>query len=94
MMAQKQRITQLPLLGALLLGLLVSVYLITWRRNMKADDKTTKHKVETSSDETLSYWTADKMRGAQPAPMPTTNPVERKKKRPHRRPENTDPHLP
>lgn len=43
-----------------------------------------KHSVETPADEALKYWTADKMRDAQAAPMPNTNALKRRKKHPRR----------
>lgn len=38
-----------------------------------------KHAAETSPDEALKYWTADKMRKAKPAPMPHVDNVKRAK---------------
>ena len=71
----------LPLVGVILLCLLVGIYLLASRRFAKLDpsDKIIKHSTETSSDEALKYWTADKMREAKPADLPTTNAIEQGK---------------
>jgi len=76
MMAQSQKL--FPLVGISLLGLLIGLYLFAAKRFSKS--KVTKHSVGTSSKDTLKYWTADKMRSAQPAPLPTTDKVEPTKK--------------
>ena len=80
---QKIQRLQLPLAGtALLLCLLIGVYLLAWKRSSKRADKTSvaKHKVEKSADETLKYWTAEKMRNASPVPLPTTTDINEQKK--------------
>jgi hypothetical protein len=72
---------QLPLIGTILLFLLAGLYLFASKRFSKSDSSNpvTKHKVDTSSEETLKYWTVDKMRNAKPADLPTTDKIERKK---------------
>ncbi|HZR41348.1 MAG TPA: hypothetical protein VFB12_14595 [Ktedonobacteraceae bacterium] len=75
---------QLPLVGVILLCLLVGIYLLASRRFAKPDpsDKIIKHSAETSPDEALKYWTADKMRDAKATDLPTTNALEQKKQHP------------
>ena len=71
-MVQQQRLTQVPLIGTFILCFLVGVYLFAWKWFAKPEHepKVVKHKVGTSSEDTLKYWTAEKMRKAKPAPMP------------------------
>ena len=83
-MLQQRRRVNLPLVGMVLFGLLAGVYLFAWKRFAKPSLKVVKHKVETSPDDTLKYWTADKMRDAIPAPMPHVSAPDRKKRRPRR----------
>jgi hypothetical protein len=82
-MSRQQRLIFLPLVGTVLLCLLVGVYLAAWKRRSKSDTpaRIMKHSVETSAEETLKYWTGDKKRGAQPAPMPNVNALSRKKRK-------------
>lgn len=82
-MTQSQKL--FPLVGIALFGLLVGLYLFGAKRFAKS--KVARHSVGTSSKDTLKYWTADKMRSAQPAPLPTTDKVEPTKKHSHQ----TDP---
>ncbi len=86
MMSQKQRLIQLALPATVLLGLLVGVYLVAWRRLAKSAPTPTivKHSLNASPDEALSYWTADKMRAAKPAELPVVKNVKSKKKRSHK----------
>ena len=86
MMSQKQRLIQLALPATVLLGLLVGVYLIAWRRLAKSapTPAIVKHSLNTSSDEVLNYWTADKMRAAKPAELPVVKNVKSKKKHSHK----------
>ena len=88
MMSRQQRLIQLPLIGTILLCLLGGIYLVAWKRFSKPDAsvKIKKHSVETPSDDTLKYWTADKMRNAKPANLPNVTDLERKKQRPRRPP--------
>ena len=73
-------------IGALFLCLLVGVFLFARRkRSSKPTPSTevTKHTVETSPEDTLAYWTADKMRDAKPASMPVVDEHEQGKRPPH-----------
>jgi hypothetical protein len=92
-MLQQRRFIQLPVVGMLLLGLLVGVYLAmaARKRLAKADDvaSVARHSVDTSAGDALKYWTEERMRSAKPAKMPkvkNVKPIEGKKKRPKRPP--------
>jgi hypothetical protein len=78
----------------ILFCLLAIVYLLAWKRFSKRDRPATiiKHPVETSPDDALKYWTADKMRHAKPAKLPHVNDLKRKKQHPQRPPHPSDPH--
>ena len=93
MMSRQQRRIQLPLVGAILLCLLVGVYLLAWKRFSKPNSSTTiiKHSVDTSSDDTLKYWTADKMRNAKAANLPNVNALSREKQHPRHSPHTSNP---
>ncbi len=93
-MSQQQRSIQQPLLGAILLCLLVGVSLLAWKWLSKPDPSVPikKHPVDTSPEETLKYWTADKMRKAKPANMPQTDALEPGKRRPRRSSRASRPH--
>jgi hypothetical protein len=82
MMSRQQKLIYLPLVGTIFLCLFVGVYLAAWKRFSKstAQDKIIKHSVETPADEALSYWTADKMRNAKGAPLPSVNALGRGKR--------------
>jgi hypothetical protein len=82
-MIQQRRLIYLPLVGVVLLGLLVGVYLFAGRRIMKKDDAggIVRHTVETPAKDVLQYWTADKMRSARPAPMPNVDAHEKRKRK-------------
>ncbi|GAC1349485.1 MAG: hypothetical protein NVSMB27_23070 [Ktedonobacteraceae bacterium] len=86
MMSRQRRLIQLPLVGTILLGLLVGIYLIAWKHFSKPDAsaKIIKHKVGTHSEDTLKYWTKDKMRKAKPAKMPNVDAPDQGKKQPRR----------
>jgi hypothetical protein len=86
MMSQKQRLIQLALPATVLLGLLVGVYLIAWRRLAKPAPTPTivKHSLNASSDDALKYWTVDKMRDAKPVELPKVKAVKPKKRRSHK----------
>lgn len=90
MMSQQQKFLYLPLVGTILLCLLAIMYMMVRKKNSKPAQSAdiSKHKVETSSEEALKYWTADKMRNAKAADMPRVTNPGRKKKQP-RRPSNT-----
>ncbi len=86
MMSRQQKLIRLPLVGTILLCLLVGVYLFAWKRFSKPAPSATivKHEVETPADETLKYWTADKMRNAKAAPLPDVKALDRGKQHPRR----------
>src|SRR5947209_1049610 len=85
-MSRQHRRIQLPLVGTLLLCLLVGVYLLAWKRFSKPG--IIKHPVDTHPNETLKYWTEDKMRHAKGANLPNVNALEPGKQR-RRRPPHT-----
>jgi hypothetical protein len=84
MISQQQRLNYLPLIGTIIVCLLVGVSLAAWKRFSKStrSNKITKHRVETSPDEALKYWTADKMRNAKAAPLPKVNTLHQEKQDP------------
>ncbi|HLZ80784.1 MAG TPA: hypothetical protein VKP04_04070 [Ktedonobacteraceae bacterium] len=86
MMSRQHRLIQLPLVGTILLCLLVGAYLVVWKRFSKAGPAApiSKHRVDTKADETLKYWTKDKMRDAKPADMPNVTALKRGKEHPRR----------
>jgi hypothetical protein len=88
-MMSRQRLIQLPLVGAVLLCLLAGVYLVAWKRFGKpGPTKIIKHTVDTHSNDALKYWTTDKMRDAKAVPLPNVKDIKRGK--PHsRRPPHT-----
>ena len=71
-MFQQRRAILLPSLGTLLLSLLIGLFLFGRRRREKSNTsgKVVTHEVKTSPEDTLAYWTEDRMRDAKPAPMP------------------------
>ncbi|WP_126600063.1 hypothetical protein [Dictyobacter aurantiacus] len=73
------RFIRVSLLGTILLGVLVA-----WRRLTKpgAAKKTARHSISTSPDTVRDYWTADKMRQAQPATMPKVDALGQDKHHP------------
>ena len=85
-MSLQQRLIQLPLVGMILLCLLAIVYLLAWKRFSKRDPSATiiKHSVDTSPDDALKYWTADKMRKAKPADLPHVDTRDQGKQHPQR----------
>lgn len=85
-MMSQQRLLSLPLVGTTLLCLFVGMYLFAKKRKAKStpSHQITGHTVKKSAENTLAYWTADKMRHAQPAPLPTVNEPEGGKHAPHR----------
>ena len=92
-MSLQPRLIQLPIAGITLLCLLAIVYLLAWKRFSKRDPSASiiGHSVDTSSDDTLKYWTEDKMRHAKPAKMPHVKALKHKKQRPQRPPHTSDP---
>ena len=81
-MSQQQRIVQLPLAGALILGFLVGIYLFAWKwwfAKPEREPGVSKHPVEKSAEDVRKYWTAERMRKAQPAPMPHVDETDKRK---------------
>jgi hypothetical protein len=95
MMSRQQRLIQLSLIGTILLCLLVGVYLVARKRSSKPDPSATiiKHSVDTSSDDALKYWTADKMRTAKPVKLPNVDALSRGKQHPRHPPHASSPPL-
>ncbi len=69
-MGQQRNSVRLIVPGVILLCLLAGLYLFAARRESKSEPGVERHTVEGSPEETLKYWTKEKMRKAQPAPMP------------------------
>ncbi len=71
-MSREQRLIQLPLAGIILLCLLIGVYLVSWKRSSKSEPAATikKHSVDTHANDTLKYWTEDRMRKAKATDLP------------------------
>ena len=84
MISQQQRLIYLPLIGTIILFLIVGVYLTVRKRSSKSvpSNKVTRHRVQTPPDETLKYWTADKMRNTKAVPLPQVNTLHREKQDP------------
>jgi hypothetical protein len=82
-MAQSRGRFKIFRIGAILLGLFVSLYLLISKRFEKpgaAKDKNIEHhKPATSADDALKYWTADKMRNARPVDLPQVNTLDQGK---------------
>jgi hypothetical protein len=93
MMSQQKRLIQPPLVGMILLCLLAGVYLVARKRSSKPDPSTAimKHSVDTSSDDALKYWTADKMRAAKPVELPNVDALSRGKQHPRHPPHTSSP---
>ena len=83
--SQQQKLIYIPIIGAFILGLFVVLFLAMRKRSSKSTSskKVTKHHVESSPDEALKYWTADKMRNAIGAPLPEVDNLGREKQDPH-----------
>lgn len=92
-MSRQQRLIRLPLVGTILLCILVGVSLIAWKWVSQPDPEasTVKHPVDTSPDDALKYWTADKKRKAKASNMPHVDAPDREKKPPQRPPHKSDP---
>jgi len=93
-MSRLQKPIQLPLVGMIILCLLAIAYLIAGKkRSSKPGPSATiiKHPVDTSADDTLKYWTADKMRRAKGADLPHVNALDQEKKHPQRPPDKSNP---
>jgi len=82
--SKQQRLIYIPFVGILILCLFVVLFLATRKRSSKKtpSNKVTKHKVESSPDDALKYWTADKMRNAKAVPLPEVNTLDREKQDP------------
>ncbi len=74
-MSRQQRFIYPSFISTILLSLLIGMFLFARKRvkKSKSSSTITKHSVETSPEDTIKYWTADKMRDAKPAPMPEVN---------------------
>ncbi len=83
MMSQQRRATYMTSIGALFLCLLVGMFLFARRKRFSKptpSTEVTKHNVETSPEDTLAYWTADKIRDAKPAPLPVVDEPQQRKR--------------
>jgi flagellar basal body-associated protein FliL len=94
MMSQQSRLIQLPIIGMFLLGLLAIAFWVGRKRSSHQEPASAvrKHTVETSSEDALKYWTADKMRKAKPAKMPNVKGIDREKPQPRHTPHTPDSH--
>jgi hypothetical protein len=94
MMSRQLRAIQLPLVGTILLGLLVGIYMVVRKRFAKKDPsaRIIKHSVGARSDDTLKYWTADKMRGAKAVDLPNVDALEQGKGHSRRSPHTSSQH--
>ena len=83
-MFRQRRPIQLPVVSVILLCLLGGIYLFAGRHSSKPDPASTvrKHSADTSPDETLKYWTKDRMRKARPAKLPHVNANDKGKQNP------------
>ena len=84
-MSRQQKPIYVSLISTTILSLIVSIFLFARKRRAKLDhsEKVVSHSVETSPEDTLAYWTADKKRDAKPAPMPVINEQHQEKRPPH-----------
>ncbi len=85
-MSQQRSFLRLPLAGPLIICLLTGISVFLWRWCLKSDssEPVSRHTVDTSADEALNYWTADKMRKARPAPLPHVDPPANEKQPPRK----------
>ncbi len=81
-MSQQRRPMSLSPGSAVFLSLLAGMFLFVWRYFSKStpSTKVTKNSVETSPEDTLAYWTKDKMRHAKAMPLPIVNEPKRGKR--------------
>jgi hypothetical protein len=93
MMPRKPTLIQLSLVGTVLLGLLIGVYLAAGKRFPRPNPSGAiiGHSLDTHPDDILKYWTADKMRNAKPAAMPNVTALEQGKQHLRRRRHTSDP---
>lgn len=91
-MFRQRKSIQLTVVGAMLLCLLAGGYLFAARRSSKPDPSVERHTVDTSPDDTLKYWTAERMRKAKPAKLPHIKGGDKGKQKPPRtsEPRNAD----
>lgn len=84
-MSLQRRTPFITVVGVLVLSVLIGVFLFARKRRAKSPSsaKVIMHSVETSPEDALTYWTADKMRDAKPAPMPVVNEHSQEKRPPH-----------
>lgn len=80
-MSQPQKSLGVFKLGAILLGLFASLYLLVSKvfGKSRAVKGVEHHKSATHPDAALKYWTADKMRHAKPAELPQVDASDRGK---------------
>ncbi len=90
-MPRQQKRIQLTVVGAILLGLLVGVYVFVGKRPAKSDPAIIKHPVDTSPDDALKYWTAERIRKAKAADLPHVDAPKRGKRHSRRLPHTPDP---
>ena len=85
-MSRQQKLIYVPLVGIVILCLIAGVSLAARKHFSKPTRsiKVTKHSVKTPADDTLKYWTADRMRNAKATPLPTVTDLERVKQHPQR----------
>jgi hypothetical protein len=93
-MLQQQKFISLPIISMFLLGLLAIVFLVGRKHSSDSEPSgaISKHTQDTSSEDTLKYWTADKMRKAKPAKMPNLKKFGREKQQPGRPPRTANSH--
>jgi hypothetical protein len=68
-MSHQSKCIRPSLIGVMILGLLVGVFLVVRGRSSKPDPKVTRRSVETSPDEVLQYW-EKKKKDVKPKPLP------------------------
>lgn len=69
-MPRQSKFIRPSLVGAIILGLLVGVFLVVCSRSSKPNPKVAKHSVEASPDEVLEYWKERKKKNVKPKPLP------------------------
>jgi hypothetical protein len=80
----QHRSIPLPLVGAILLGLLAGLSLLAWKWLFESDSSApvTKHPIDTPPEDALKYWTRERMRKAKGTNMPHIDVPDRGKKHP------------
>ena len=81
-MSRQSRLFPRPLFAVMFLGFVLGVLLTVGKRSSKEEPagRTARHKVDSSPDEVLKYWTRDRMQNAKPAEMPEIKKSEPEKK--------------